>query len=172
MLLIGGEDHKAGQVADQADRWDRLEAWARERFAAMDSVEYQWSGMVMETIDGLAFIGRNPMDKDNVYIVTGDSGMGLTHGTIAGMLLTDLICDRENPWSGIYDPTRKPIWGMAWKEFISETRCTSRCNGNSSALSVVRSNEAHSRWDNRCRRLWAAPSRKPSGEVAGRPTPE
>jgi nitrite reductase/ring-hydroxylating ferredoxin subunit len=120
MLLIGGEDHKAGQVADQAERWGRLEAWARERFPAMDSVEYQWSGMVMETIDGLAFIGRNPMDKDNVYIVTGDSGMGLTHGTIAGMLLTDLICDRENPWSGIYDPTRKPIWGMAWKEFISE----------------------------------------------------
>ena len=60
------------------------------------------------------------MDKDNVYIVTGDSGMGLTHGTIAGMLLTDLIFDRENPWSAIYDPTRKPIWGMAWKEFISE----------------------------------------------------
>jgi len=47
----------------------------------------------METIDGLAFIGRNPMDKDNVYIVTGDSGMGLTHGTIAGMLLPDLISD-------------------------------------------------------------------------------
>jgi glycine/D-amino acid oxidase-like deaminating enzyme/nitrite reductase/ring-hydroxylating ferredoxin subunit len=120
MLLIGGEDHKAGQVADQANRWDHLEAWARERFPMMGSVEYQWSGMVMETIDGLAFIGRNPMDKDNVYIVTGDSGMGLTHGTIAGMLLPDLISGRENPWSAIYEPTRKPVWGMAWKEFITE----------------------------------------------------
>ena len=59
VLLIGGEDHKAGQIADQSDRWGRLEEWARERFPAMDSVEYQWSGMVMETIDGLAFIGRN-----------------------------------------------------------------------------------------------------------------
>ena len=120
MLLIGGEDHKAGQVADQASRWDRLGAWARERFPMMQPVEYQWSGMVMETIDGLAFIGRNPMDKDNVYIVTGDSGMGLTHGTIAGILLSDLICGRENPWSAIYDPSRKPIWGMAWKEFLTE----------------------------------------------------
>jgi glycine/D-amino acid oxidase-like deaminating enzyme/nitrite reductase/ring-hydroxylating ferredoxin subunit len=120
VLLIGGEDHKTGQVADQFDRWGRLEEWARERFPAIDSVEYQWSGMIMETIDGLAFIGRNPMDKDNVYIVTGDSGMGLTHGTIAGILLTDLISGRENPWSVIYDPTRKPIWGMAWKEFIRE----------------------------------------------------
>ena len=51
----------------------------------------------METVDGLAFIGRNPLDTENVYIATGDSGMGMTHGTIAGMLLTDLILGRENP---------------------------------------------------------------------------
>jgi glycine/D-amino acid oxidase-like deaminating enzyme len=120
LLIVGGEDHKAGQVDDQAERWDRLEAWARTLFPTMGVVEYRWSGMVMETTDGLAFIGRNPMDKDNVYLVTGDSGMGLTHGTIAGMLLTDLICGRENPWSTIYDPSRKPVWGMAWKEFIAE----------------------------------------------------
>jgi glycine/D-amino acid oxidase-like deaminating enzyme len=120
LLIVGGEDHKAGQVDDQVERWGRLEEWARMLFPTMGQIEYQWSGMVMETTDGLAFIGRNPMDKDNVYIVTGDSGMGLTHGTIAGMLLSDLICGRENPWSTIYDPSRKPVWGMAWKEFIAE----------------------------------------------------
>ena len=86
----------------------------------MGAVEYRWSGMVMETTDGLAFIGRNPMDAENVYIATGDSGMGLTHGTIAGILLTDLILGRENPWKEIYDPSRKPVWGMAWKEFLVE----------------------------------------------------
>ena len=45
----------------------------------------------METTDGLAFIGRNPCDQPNVYIATGDSGHGMTHGTLAGMILTDLI---------------------------------------------------------------------------------
>ncbi|HVX11018.1 MAG TPA: FAD-dependent oxidoreductase [Pirellulales bacterium] len=119
LLIVGGEDHKGGQATDQSERWNRLEAWARERFA-MGPVDYRWSGMVMETIDGLAFIGRNPMDKENVYIATGDSGMGMTHGTIAGMLLTDLISGRENAWSRIYDPSRKPVWGMAWKEFVVE----------------------------------------------------
>ena len=59
----------------------------------------------LEPIDGLAFIGRNPGDKD-IYVVTGDSGNGLTHGTIAGMLLTDLIQGRKNPWEKIYDPSR------------------------------------------------------------------
>ena len=75
----------------------------------IEDVEFTWAGQCMETIDGLAFIGRNPMDKENVFIATGDSGMGLTHGTIAGMLLSDLILGKQNPWETLYNPSRKPI---------------------------------------------------------------
>jgi glycine/D-amino acid oxidase-like deaminating enzyme/nitrite reductase/ring-hydroxylating ferredoxin subunit len=120
VLIVGGEDHKSGQATDQHERWQRVEAWARERFPMISSVDYRWSGMVMETTDGLAFIGRNPADKDNVYIATGDCGLGMTHGTIAGILITDLIQGRENPWSKVFDPSRKPVWGMAWKEYLIE----------------------------------------------------
>jgi Rieske Fe-S protein len=74
----------------------------------------------MEPVDGLAFIGRNPMDKENVYIATGDSGNGMTHGTIAGMLLTDLIAGRENEWAELYDPSRKPLSTTAIKDFAGE----------------------------------------------------
>lgn len=109
ILIIGGEDHKTGQADDTQERYARLEAWARERFPSIEQVEFTWAGQVMETIDGLAFIGRNPLDKDNVFIVTGDSGMGMTHGTIAGILLTDLISGRENPWKSLYDPSRKTL---------------------------------------------------------------
>jgi glycine/D-amino acid oxidase-like deaminating enzyme/nitrite reductase/ring-hydroxylating ferredoxin subunit len=106
VLIAGGEDHKTAQAKDADERFARLEAWMRERFAAVRDVEWRWSGQVMETMDGLAFIGRNPMDAPNVYIATGDSGMGMTHGTIAGMLLTDLILRRTNPWTALYDPSR------------------------------------------------------------------
>jgi glycine/D-amino acid oxidase-like deaminating enzyme/nitrite reductase/ring-hydroxylating ferredoxin subunit len=106
VLIVGGEDHKAGQAQDAETRFGRLEEWMRHHFAAAGTVEFRWSGQVMETVDGLAFIGRNPLDADNMYIVTGDSGMGMTHGTIAGMLLTDLIQRRRNPWQELYDPTR------------------------------------------------------------------
>jgi glycine/D-amino acid oxidase-like deaminating enzyme/nitrite reductase/ring-hydroxylating ferredoxin subunit len=125
MLIVGGEDHKSGEVDDQAQRWDRLEAWARQRFPMMGAVAHRWSGMVMETTDGLAFIGPDPGDA-NVYVATGDSGMGMTHGTIAGMLLCDLIQGRENPWSKLYDPSRKPVWGMAWKEYLVENADVAR----------------------------------------------
>ena len=57
----------------------------------IEGIEFRWSGQVMEPIDYLAFIGRNPLDQSNVYVATGDSGQGMTHGTIAGILLTDMI---------------------------------------------------------------------------------
>jgi Rieske Fe-S protein len=60
----------------------------------------------MEPVDGIAFIGRNPLDHNNAFIATGDSGQGMTHGTIAGMLLTDLLQGRQNPWADLYDPSR------------------------------------------------------------------
>jgi glycine/D-amino acid oxidase-like deaminating enzyme/nitrite reductase/ring-hydroxylating ferredoxin subunit len=105
LLLVGGEDHKSGQ--DGSGRHATLERWARERFP-IGPVEHAWSGQVMEPLDYLAFIGRNPADEGNVYVATGDSGMGLTHGAIAGMLLRDLILGRGSPWAELYDPSRKP----------------------------------------------------------------
>lgn len=109
LLIVGGEDHKSGQAADSPQRYRRLEAWARERFPMMGEVAFAWGGQVMETADALAFIGQNPFDDEGVYIVTGDSGMGLTHGAIAGMLLRDLILGRANPWEATYSPARLPF---------------------------------------------------------------
>lgn len=118
LLVVGGEDHKAGQASDGEARFERLERWMRSRFPAAGEVEFRWSGQVMETQDGLAYIGRNPMDADNVYVVTGDSGMGMTHGTIAGILITDLIMGRQNDWAALYDPSR--IRTGAVTEFVKE----------------------------------------------------
>ena len=118
VLIVGGEDHKTGQQHDGAQRWGKLEQWTRNRFPMVEGIEYRWSGQVMEPVDGLAFIGRNPLDADNVFIATGDSGMGMTHGTIAGMLLTDLIVGRKNPWADLYDPSRKTL--KAVKDFAQE----------------------------------------------------
>jgi glycine/D-amino acid oxidase-like deaminating enzyme/nitrite reductase/ring-hydroxylating ferredoxin subunit len=106
VLIVGGEDHKTGQADDGAKRYQALEEWARERFPMMEEVEFRWSGQVMNSLDGLAFIGRASEDEPDVYLATGDTGMGMTHGTIAGMLLRDLVLHRDNPWRALYDPSR------------------------------------------------------------------
>ena len=116
-LIVGGEDHKTGQADDHERRFAALEAWARERFPMIEEVPLRWSGQVMEPVDGLAYIGRNPGGR-NVYVATGDSGNGMTHGTIAGLVLCDLILDRGNAWASLYDPSRKTL--RAASEFARE----------------------------------------------------
>lgn len=117
-LIIGGEDHKTGQDKKNDVKYKNLEKWAKKRFPMIDKIEYRWSGQVFEPIDSLAFIGRNPGDT-NIYICTGDSGNGITHGTIAGMLLPDLILGKVNPWKSLYEPSRKTL--SAAPKFIHET---------------------------------------------------
>jgi glycine/D-amino acid oxidase-like deaminating enzyme/nitrite reductase/ring-hydroxylating ferredoxin subunit len=107
-LIVGGEDHKTGQADNFDERFAALEEWTRARFPMVEDIPFHWSGQVMEPVDGLAFIGRNPGEQ-HVYIATGDSGNGMTHGTIAGLLLSDLIDGRNNDWATLYDPARKSL---------------------------------------------------------------
>lgn len=116
-LIIGGEDHKTGQEKKPKGKFDKLEKWARNHFSFIDEFEYHWSGQVFEPIDSLGFIGKNPGDR-NTYIATGDSGNGVTHGTIAGILIPDLILDKKNSWEKLYDPSRKTF--SAISKFIKE----------------------------------------------------
>lgn len=119
-LIVGGEDHKTGQADDTKARWERLESWMRRVFVGVEigNVNYHWSGEIFETLDGLALIGPQPGGPKNVFIVTGDSGMGLTHGTIAGMMLPHLILGRGHPWEELFDPRRMPL-GAA-RTFVEE----------------------------------------------------
>jgi glycine/D-amino acid oxidase-like deaminating enzyme len=113
LLVVGGQDHKTGQDLHPLPRYDEIEAWARARFPNAGQVDYRWSGRVMEPSDGIALLGRNPMDDGNVYIITGDSGNGMTHCTAGAILVTDQIIGRANRWSDLYSPARQPFHGGA-----------------------------------------------------------
>lgn len=119
VLIVGGEDHKVGQESDPETCFRKLEAWARRHFPEAKDVVKRWSGQVMEPMDSLAFIGRNPGD-DNIYIATGDSGHGMTHGTIAGLLISDKIQDRASPWEKLYNPSRVHMELPVMREFLKE----------------------------------------------------
>jgi glycine/D-amino acid oxidase-like deaminating enzyme/nitrite reductase/ring-hydroxylating ferredoxin subunit len=105
-MVVGGCDHKVGQEDEWDERYKELETWVRERFTRAGSVDYRWSGQIFEPVDYMAYIGKNS-GNDRIYVVTGDSGNGLTHGVIAGRLIADEIQGIENPWASLYDPKRK-----------------------------------------------------------------
>lgn len=111
VLIVGGEDHRVGQDPNDHDHYEALEAWAKKTLDIEGEVIYKWSGQIIETVDGLAYIGKTP-NENHIYEASGDSGHGLTHGAIAGVLISDLILGRDNPWKEIYDPGRVSIKGV------------------------------------------------------------
>jgi glycine/D-amino acid oxidase-like deaminating enzyme/nitrite reductase/ring-hydroxylating ferredoxin subunit len=118
VLIVGGEDHKTGQLMPDHKPFEKLEKWTREHFPQVQKTVHRWSGQVQEPVDGIAYIGVAPTKGTDVYVMTGDSGMGLTHSTLGAMLVTDLVSGKENPWKAVYDPNRKATHSPG--EFLKE----------------------------------------------------
>ncbi len=117
LLILGGEDHKVGQEPDPSERFQRLAGYLRERFGT-SAIEYQWSGQIIEPVDGLPYIGRNALSS-RIYVATGYAGQGMTSGTLAAMILCDEVMGQRNPYASLYDATRiKPL--AAAREFVRE----------------------------------------------------
>ena len=118
LLIVGGEDHRTGEANDMEERFARLHAWTREHYPVFGDVEYRWSGQVMETVDFMPFSGRNP-GSERVYIHTGDSGIGITHGVSGALVIAPLILGTASRFASLFDPGRKPSASMpSLKEFF------------------------------------------------------
>jgi Rieske Fe-S protein len=77
---------------------------------------HAWSGQVIETTDGLPYIGQS---AEHQYSATGYAGNGLTFGTLAGMMISDAILGRSNPWTELFEPGRKALTRGAW-DYVKE----------------------------------------------------
>jgi glycine/D-amino acid oxidase-like deaminating enzyme/nitrite reductase/ring-hydroxylating ferredoxin subunit len=109
LLLVGGESHKTGQGGDTAERYRRLEAWARERFD-VEEVLYRWSTQDAMPADGVPYVGLVSPVSRHVWTGTGYRKWGITNGTAAAMILADAIEGRGNPWASTFDANRfKPL---------------------------------------------------------------
>jgi glycine/D-amino acid oxidase-like deaminating enzyme/nitrite reductase/ring-hydroxylating ferredoxin subunit len=117
VLIVGGEDHKTGEADDAQARFAALAAWTRTLIPEVGEERFRWSGQVMETLDHCGFIGREA-GADRIFVSTGDSGQGMTHGVVASLLIPDLIEGRESPWVEVYDPGRIPV--QAASDYLSE----------------------------------------------------
>jgi glycine/D-amino acid oxidase-like deaminating enzyme/nitrite reductase/ring-hydroxylating ferredoxin subunit len=105
--IYGGEDHKTGQVTDTVAVYASLEKKLRDILPEAE-VDARWSGQVIETKDGLPYIGEF---GERQFIATGFSGNGMTFGTLGAMMAVDAVQGRENAWQKIFLPTRKKVRG-------------------------------------------------------------
>jgi glycine/D-amino acid oxidase-like deaminating enzyme/nitrite reductase/ring-hydroxylating ferredoxin subunit len=116
-LIVGGEDHKSGKADNGEDRIERLYQWAVRHYPMIGERKFTWSGQVYEPVDFVPHNGRNPGDE-NIYVITGDSGQGITNGVAGALLIADLVQNGQSPWEECYNPNRKTL--TAAGTFIAE----------------------------------------------------
>jgi Rieske Fe-S protein len=104
-LIVGGEGHPVGDRHDTRQHYANLEAWASEHFDGV-RVVHRWSAQDWAAGDGVPYIGRMAGHGDGVFVATAFKKWGMTHGTVAGRLIADLLGGRENPWTEVFDGSR------------------------------------------------------------------
>jgi len=108
LVIGGGQEHVTGKVEDTMVRFVKLYDYVKQ-FFDIEYIEFCWSSQDNNTVDKVPYIGRYLPDSKHIYIATGFNGWGMTHGTISGMIISDLILGIKNPWLDIYDPSRFKI---------------------------------------------------------------
>jgi glycine/D-amino acid oxidase-like deaminating enzyme/nitrite reductase/ring-hydroxylating ferredoxin subunit len=108
LLIVGGEDHRSGEAHDMDRRLAALADCTRKRFPSFETVDYSWSGQVLEPIDFMPFSGRSPGER-NIYVHSGDSGQGITNGVAGSLTIAAMIAGEDSRFEHLLDPDRKSL---------------------------------------------------------------
>ena len=69
-------------------------------------IKYYWFNYDVMTPDHLPIIGYYEKDNPNLFIGTGYNTWGMTNGTLAGKIISDLIKNKKNKYESLFSPTR------------------------------------------------------------------
>jgi glycine/D-amino acid oxidase-like deaminating enzyme/nitrite reductase/ring-hydroxylating ferredoxin subunit len=104
-LILGGEGHRVAREPDTSQRYAALKEWARRAFGTGEP-SYTWSAHDYIPADGVPYIGKLAPGAEGLWVGTGFKKWGLTNGTVAALILSDLIAGKENPWASTFDSLR------------------------------------------------------------------
>jgi glycine/D-amino acid oxidase-like deaminating enzyme/nitrite reductase/ring-hydroxylating ferredoxin subunit len=123
-LVATGHRYKPGHPEKQEEAFADVENFLRESFGVV-SIDYRWTNMDYDSMDGVPFIGRATSATPHLYVATGFNAWGLTTGHVAGEIFADLAIGRPNPWTDLFDATRvKPVAGGP--KFVTENLSAAR----------------------------------------------
>jgi glycine/D-amino acid oxidase-like deaminating enzyme/nitrite reductase/ring-hydroxylating ferredoxin subunit len=109
--IFGGNDHKTGQVRGTRSHYESLQKKLLTIVPAAQ-LDAQWSGQVIESHDGLPYIGEISKGQ---FIATGFAGNGMTFGVLSAVLATDAAKKRQNQYRALYDPNRFSLFKGTFK---------------------------------------------------------
>jgi Rieske Fe-S protein len=105
LLIVGGEGHPAASGKATPERFERLEAFARQHWA-IGELAHRWSAHDPVPYDHLPMIGAYQPGSSGLWVTTGYMKWGLATATFGAAILTDLIMERDNTWAATFSPNR------------------------------------------------------------------
>lgn len=148
LLLLGGGGHKTGK---QGGAWREIESFAQEVYPH-SQVKYRWATQDCMTLDSIAYIGRYSKRTNNLYVATGFNKWGMTTSMVASKILADAVCEKENPYSELYAPSRRILHTQLFVNGLTTAQglllpTTKRCSHLGCGLKWNRNEHT---WDCQC----------------------
>lgn len=106
MILIAGDAHKTGQGENTELHYEALKDFATKNFS-VESIPYRWSAQDYVSLDKVPYIGPVTKNQKNIFVATGFRKWGMTNGTNAARLISDLINENDNEYTDLFSPSRK-----------------------------------------------------------------
>ena len=107
-MIFTGPSFKHGHVDEERAGFAEIERFAAEHFGV--TPDYRWTNEDYTPMDHAPFIGWSSSGDHPCLVATGFNAWGISTGTAAAIILTDLITDRRNPWAEAFDARRiKPL---------------------------------------------------------------
>jgi Rieske Fe-S protein len=117
VVMIGGEGHQVGKEYYHKSRFENLMEYG-EKYFGIKEFAWRWSTQDYGSSDHVPFIGKLDETTNHIWVATAFNSWGMTQGTIAGMLLADLIAGKKNSWTELYDSTRRMSFAHMAQNFI------------------------------------------------------
>lgn len=117
LIIAGGGDHKVGQCKNEEEIYEKLKTKLGEKFKVSE-FKYKWSAQDYISFDNMPYIGYVNKREDNVYVATGFCKWGMSNGTLASIIIKDLMCYRKSDYENIFKPTR--TGSLLTTQFVTE----------------------------------------------------
>jgi len=121
-LLLGGGGHRTGK---QGLGW-KLPELAAETYYPQARIGARWATQDCMSLDGMPYIGQYSKVTPDLYVATGFQKWGMSTAMAAARILTDVILGKDDPYGGLFFPSRS----MLHKQLL--------CNGVETTVNLLR----------------------------------
>ncbi|MGN1135029.1 MAG: FAD-dependent oxidoreductase [Oscillospiraceae bacterium] len=105
LLLLGGGGQRTGK---DGGGWVELREFASVHYPNAAEKAF-WAAQDCMSLDDIPYIGRYSASTHEIYTASGFNKWGMTGSMLSAMMLSDMVCGKENDFEELFSPSRSII---------------------------------------------------------------